>query len=128
MWRRDKGRSIELSCKYYYDSNSYAAKISSKKISSKDDSSIIFERTVDGSDKVLIPLGAQNAASNPAYKPEGDWTTMLSDNCFKPSTITVPVGSTVTWINKDTASHTVTYASNPLAAFTWDLMVRYSLA
>ncbi len=118
VWRRDKDKSIELSCKYYYDSkyNSYTAKIRGK-----DDGSIIFVRTVDNADKVLIPLGAQNAASNPAYKPQGDWTTMLSDNCYKPSTINVPVGSTITWVNNDTASHTVTYASNPLDASTWDL-------
>ncbi len=70
---------------------------------------------------VEIPVGAQNATCNPAYKPQGDWTTMLSDNCFKPSTINVPAGSTVTWVNKDTASHTVTYAKNPLDASTWDL-------
>ncbi len=70
---------------------------------------------------VEISVGAQNTTCNPAYKPQGDWTTMLSDNCFKPSTIKVPVGSTVTWVNKDTASHTVTYAKNPLDASTWDL-------
>ncbi len=69
---------------------------------------------------VEIPVAAQYTVSNPAYKPEGDWTTMLSDNCYRPSTITVRVGSTVTWVNKDTISHTVTYAKNPLDASTWD--------
>ncbi len=70
---------------------------------------------------VEIPVGSQNASCNTAYKPQGDWTTMLSDNCFKPSIIKVPVGSTVTWVNKDTASHTIAYAKNPLDASTWDL-------
>lgn len=70
---------------------------------------------------VEIPAGAQNLACNPSWQPQGDWTKMLSDKCFNPSTITVPVGSTVTWVNKDTASHTVTYAKNPSDASTWDL-------
>jgi len=70
---------------------------------------------------VEIPVGAQNQTCNPSYQPTGDWTKMLSDKCYNPSTIKVPAGSTVTWTNKDTASHTVTYAKNPLDATTWDL-------
>ena len=70
---------------------------------------------------VEIPVGAQNQTCNPSYQPTGDWTKMLSDKCYNPSTIKVPAGSTVTWVNKDTASHTVTYAKNPLDASTWDL-------
>ncbi len=70
---------------------------------------------------VEIPPGAQNLESNPTYKQSGDWNKMLSDGCYKPSAITVPVNSKVTWVNKDTASHTVTYAKNPLDPTTWDL-------
>jgi len=70
---------------------------------------------------VEIPVGSQNQTCNPRYQPTGDWTKMLSDKCYNPSTIKVPAGSTVTWTNKDTASHTVTYAKNPLDATTWDL-------
>ncbi len=70
---------------------------------------------------VEIPIGAQNQTCNPSYQPTGDWTKMLSDKCYNPSTIKVPAGSTVTWVNKDSASHTVTYAKNPLDASTWDL-------
>ena len=32
----------------------------------------------------------------------------ISNFAFSPATITVPVGTTVTWTNKDSASHTVT--------------------
>jgi predicted ATPase len=70
---------------------------------------------------IEIPNGAQDAACNPNYQPQGDWNKMLSDKCYKPSVITVPTNSIVTWVNKDTASHTVTYAKNPLDANTWDL-------
>ncbi|MEM4338992.1 MAG: plastocyanin/azurin family copper-binding protein [Candidatus Nitrosocaldus sp.] len=68
-----------------------------------------------------MPVGSQNMACNPAYSPTGDWTKMLNDKCFNPSTLTVPAGSTVTFVNKDTASHTVAFASNPLDATTWKL-------
>jgi plastocyanin len=70
---------------------------------------------------VEIPEGAQHLTCNPNYQPQGDWNNMLSDKCYKPSVITVPTNSIVTWTNKDTASHTVTYAKNPLDATTWDL-------
>ncbi|MEM0030186.1 MAG: plastocyanin/azurin family copper-binding protein [Candidatus Nitrosocaldus sp.] len=68
-----------------------------------------------------MPVGSQNMACNPAYSPTGDWMKMLNDKCFNPSTLTVPAGSTVTFVNKDTASHTVAFASNPLDATTWKL-------
>lgn len=70
---------------------------------------------------IEMPVGSQNSTCNPSYSPTGDWMKMLSDNCFKPSTLTVPAGSTVTFVNKDTASHTVAFASNPLDATTWKL-------
>lgn len=70
---------------------------------------------------IEIPAGAQNMACNPTYSASGDWTKMLSDKCFKPSTLTVPAGSTITFVNKDTASHAMTFASNPLDASTWKL-------
>jgi len=41
------------------------------------------------------------------------------DKCLGPSTITVPVGATVTWINKDGAGHTVTGATDPKDPATW---------
>ncbi|MCS6767957.1 MAG: plastocyanin/azurin family copper-binding protein [Candidatus Nitrosocaldus sp.] len=70
---------------------------------------------------IEMPVGSQNMACNPAYSPTGDWMKMLNDKCFKPATLTVPAGSTVTFVNKDTASHTVAFASNPLDATTWKL-------
>ncbi len=39
-------------------------------------------------------------------------TVVISNFAFSPATITVKVGTTVTWINKDTTSHTVTSDSD----------------
>ncbi len=41
------------------------------------------------------------------------------DKCYIPSTITVAKGTTVTWVNEDSAGHTVTGASDPLDPGTW---------
>lgn len=68
---------------------------------------------------IEMPVGSQNMGCNPAYSPSGDWMKMLSDKCFNPSTLTVPAGSTVTFVNKDTASHAIAFASNPLDPGTW---------
>ncbi|MEM1960074.1 MAG: AAA family ATPase [Candidatus Nitrosocaldus sp.] len=70
---------------------------------------------------IEIPEGASNVSCNPAYSPTGDWKKMLSDKCFKPSTLTVPAGSTVFFVNKDTASHAIVFARNPLDSTTWQL-------
>ena len=37
---------------------------------------------------------------------------------FNPATLTVPKGTTVTWVNKDPVSHTTT--SNPGSSQTWN--------
>ena len=56
---------------------------------------------------VIIPAGSQT----PGCETE--------DKCWDPSTITVPVGTTVTWINKDGAGHTITGATDPKDPATW---------
>jgi plastocyanin len=38
----------------------------------------------------------------------GPTTVKITDFAFDPSNVTVPVGTTVTWTNLDSASHTVT--------------------
>lgn len=43
----------------------------------------------------------------------------VDDRCWLPSTIAVPVGTTVEWINKDTVAHTVVGATNPDDPATW---------
>ncbi len=39
----------------------------------------------------------------------------IKDFAFNPGTLTVPLGTTVTWTNNDTAPHTVTFDNGPFA-------------
>lgn len=55
---------------------------------------------------LLIGVSAHIAAS--ASSSVNSNTVTISNNSFSPSTITVPVGATVTWTNNDSYAHTVT--------------------
>lgn len=46
-----------------------------------------------------------------APKPSNDQEVVIYEFKYLPSTRTVPVGTTVTWLNYDVAPHTVTYSS-----------------
>jgi len=52
---------------------------------------------------VLRPVGLM-AGDSPAVTNE----VKIDNFCFAPQTLTVPVGTTVTWVNKDDVPHTVT--------------------
>ncbi len=58
---------------------------------------------------VLLVLGAC-AKSVPNPRPGHNEVWFIAIEKFTPSTITVPVGTTVTWTNKDQKLHTVTSA------------------
>ena len=47
----------------------------------------------------------------PEPKPSNALEVVIYSYNYKPPTLTVTVGSTVTWVNKDLAPHTVTYHS-----------------
>ena len=53
------------------------------------------------------PVAAPPAAPAPGATPTNESIT-INNNSFAPSTITVNVGSTITWSNGDTVTHTVT--------------------
>ena len=46
-----------------------------------------------------------------------------TDECYIPSSVTVPAGSTVTWSNDDTAAHTVTSSPDSPMQFNSDLFL-----
>ena len=46
-----------------------------------------------------------------------------TDECYIPSSVTVPAGSTVTWSNDDTAVHTVTSSPDSPMQFDSDLFL-----
>lgn len=55
-----------------------------------------------------------NSSSNEAVSTN---TVAIKDFAFSPATITVKVGTTVTWTNQDSAAHTVTSDSNSKESF-----------
>lgn len=55
------------------------------------------------------PVAQTDAATAPAEL--GDNTIAITSSSFLPSSITVSVGTTVTWVNQDSNSHTVTSTS-----------------
>ena len=67
----------------------------------------------------MLALGACGASANPktsapAKVPSGPTVTIKNFE-FSPVTITVPVGATVTWVNRDVAVHDVKFASGGIA-------------
>jgi plastocyanin len=64
---------------------------------------------------VVVALSACSAASAkplpivPAPAPTSDHEVVISDYKFVPQTLTVPIGTTVRWVNHDNAPHTATH-------------------
>jgi len=72
------------------------------------------------------PAGVTPGEANPAettpaggQQPQSGVQVVMSNNSFQPAQITVPAGTTVTWINQDSTSHTVTAGTrgNPSGLF-----------
>jgi plastocyanin len=61
---------------------------------------------------LLSSTSAAPAVAN-AATPSGAVQVSIQNYAFSPATLTVGVGTTVTWTNKDTAPHTVTVSSGP---------------
>ena len=56
---------------------------------------------------------APTLSPEPAIEPElTSLKVDISDFAFVPATVTVPVGATITWTNKDSAAHTVSSQDN----------------
>lgn len=56
--------------------------------------------------KKILPLKVPSTAAK-------NYTIKMSDYLFQPKTLTIKKGDTVTWINNDLASHTVTTDTGP---------------
>ena len=53
------------------------------------------------------PPASASATTADAPAPQGGTAVSISDFKFNPATLTVPVGATVTWSNKDEEPHTI---------------------
>ncbi len=56
----------------------------------------------------LVALALGCMSSNSVTNPVQTNTVNIQGFAFKPASITVPVGATVTWTNQDATAHTVT--------------------
>lgn len=66
---------------------------------------------------VSTSTGTKSATVIDAPKPSSPEEVIIYEYKFVPSNLTVPVGTTVTWINYDVAPHTATYRSFSEEAF-----------
>lgn len=68
---------------------------------------------------LLVPLASVNASTSTVY---------IYDNNYSPQTLTVPVGTTVTWINSGNSLHTVTSDTGMFNSGTLNSGSSYSLS
>ena len=61
----------------------------------------------------LAGLGGMRSLATGAALAGETREVQIDDYSFSPGTLSVPVGTTVTWINHDETPHTVTAADNP---------------
>ncbi|RDH74431.1 plastocyanin [Mycolicibacterium moriokaense] len=54
-----------------------------------------------------MPPASASTASTDAPTPQGGTAVSISDFKFNPATLSVPVGTTVTWTNQDEEPHTI---------------------
>lgn len=59
---------------------------------------------------VTHPAGSQSSQKDAARQKEDAYTVKIDNFSFNPATLTVPAGTTVTWINNDDIPHTVVSA------------------
>ena len=58
---------------------------------------------------IVMSIGVLSGCTQQSPSPSGNANTITIQNlAFNPSTLTVKVGTNVTWINKDSMPHTVT--------------------
>ena len=63
-----------------------------------------------GSSPAASQAPASQAPAPASQAPAGTSAVTIESFAFSPQTITVPVGTAVTWTNKDSAPHTVTFS------------------
>lgn len=67
---------------------------------------------------LVVPLAGLSRLVSTGDVQAADLSVNIMNFKFDPTPLTIPVGSTITWTNQDTAPHTAT--SDPNSAFTFD--------
>jgi len=78
---------------------------------------------------VAKPTEAPAAAIGAVAQPKADGPQVqIKDFAFAPNNITVPVGTTLTWTNRDSEPHTVVTADKAIASKALDTDDRFAFA
>ena len=75
---------------------------------------------------LLTSSGGSSAALNPVAEPAAVDRVEIEEFLFAPEAVTVAVGSTITWTNRDSAPHTATSgaAAKPNGVFDTDIITK----
>jgi plastocyanin len=65
---------------------------------------------------VAALLAMQNQPSGGTNNAGTGDSVDIRNFAFSPATLTIPIGTTVTWTNNDTTAHTVTFDNGPFAS------------
>jgi plastocyanin len=68
------------------------------------------------SDSMPMPSSGSPAAAPPASAPVATNSVTIKNFAFAPASVTVKVGTTITWTNTDQDAHTVTAKSGPFSS------------
>ena len=64
---------------------------------------------------ILLSAGSRNVTANAQQGAPASAEVKIDNFSFSPATLTVPVGTTVTWTNRDDIPHTVVSTDDPKA-------------
>jgi plastocyanin len=68
-----------------------------------------------GGEVAAPTVSATSTLATPTTAPDESGRIIIDNFSFKPATLTIPVGATVTWVNQDDVPHTATANAKPRA-------------
>ena len=74
---------------------------------------LVFAAACGGSTATQAPAGGGAAAASCSPTLGTGQQVAIANFAFNPKTITIPVGTSISWTNGDTATHTVTFDKGP---------------
>ncbi len=74
----------------------------------------------------LIAVSNVKPTAGPADEPKDKYQVTIDNFSFTPATLTVPAGTTVTWVNRDDVPHTVASDNNKFRSRALDTDEKFS--